>query len=266
MKITMLGTGHAMVTKCYNTCFVMSENNKHFLVDAGGGNQILTRLEQAGISPLEIKDVFVTHKHIDHLLGIIWLIRFYCQKINSGEFKDTVTIYSHKEVIDIISVLCKELLIEKQQNQLRGHIILDVLHDGDNRNVLGKTITFFDIQSKKDMQYGFCLEFADGEKIVCCGDEPYRENEYKYVANAKWLLHEAFCLYSEREKFKPYEKAHSTVKDACEVANKFNVKNILLYHMEDDNLSDRKRLYTEEGKKYFSGNIFVLDDLEVITC
>ena len=44
MKITMLGTGHATVTKCYNTCFTISENGKHFLVDAGGGNGILWML------------------------------------------------------------------------------------------------------------------------------------------------------------------------------------------------------------------------------
>ena len=34
MKLTMLGTGHATVTKCYNTCFALTEGNRHFLVDA----------------------------------------------------------------------------------------------------------------------------------------------------------------------------------------------------------------------------------------
>ena len=41
MNLTMLGTGSASVTKCYNTCFVLSDKNRYFLVDAGGGNQIL---------------------------------------------------------------------------------------------------------------------------------------------------------------------------------------------------------------------------------
>ena len=49
MKLTMLGTGHATVTKCYNTCFVLSEQDRHFLVDAGGGNQILRILEEEAI-------------------------------------------------------------------------------------------------------------------------------------------------------------------------------------------------------------------------
>ena len=41
MKITMLGTGHAVVTKYYNTCFTIDDRNEHFLVDGGGGSEIL---------------------------------------------------------------------------------------------------------------------------------------------------------------------------------------------------------------------------------
>ena len=45
MKLTILGTGNAMVTKCYNTCFAIEQNDEYFLVDGGGGNQILSQLE-----------------------------------------------------------------------------------------------------------------------------------------------------------------------------------------------------------------------------
>ena len=57
---------------------------------------------------------------------------------------------------------------------------------------------------------------------------------------------------------------HSTVKDACELAEKLGVENLLLYHTEDQNITDRKRLYTQEGKQYFHGNLFVPEDLEEI--
>ena len=49
MKLTMLGTGNAMVTNCYNTCFAFEEDGRCFLVDAGGGSTILRRLREAGI-------------------------------------------------------------------------------------------------------------------------------------------------------------------------------------------------------------------------
>ena len=32
MKLTMLGTGNALVTECYNTCFVLSDEYGHFLL------------------------------------------------------------------------------------------------------------------------------------------------------------------------------------------------------------------------------------------
>lgn len=43
-KIIMLGTGSAMVTDCYNTCFLLKSENDCLLVDAGGGNGILSAI------------------------------------------------------------------------------------------------------------------------------------------------------------------------------------------------------------------------------
>ena len=73
------------------------------------------------------------------------------------------------------------------------------------------------------------------------------------------------CFHnSQADIFSPYQKHHSTVKDACELANKMNVKNLLLYHTEDKNMKNRKELYTAEGKQYYQGNLYIPDDLEEI--
>ncbi len=56
----------------------------------------------------------------------------------------------------------------------------------------------------------------------------------------------------------------STVKDACELATELGIKNILLYHTEDKNIANRKTMYYNEGKEFFSGNIAIPDDLETI--
>ena len=79
MELTMLGTGNALVTDCYNTCFVLSENKEHFMVDGGGGSTVLGQLKKSGIDWQDIRTIFVTHRHIDHLLGIIWMMRMICQ-------------------------------------------------------------------------------------------------------------------------------------------------------------------------------------------
>ena len=64
--------------------------------------------------------------------------------------------------------------------------------------------------------------------------------------------------------FHPYEKHHSTAKDASELAEQLGVKNLILYHTEDKNIVRRKQLYTEEGRKYFHGSLYVPEDLEKI--
>ena len=68
----------------------------------------------------------------------------------------------------------------------------------------------------------------------------------------------------KREKYKPYEKHHSTAKDAGELAQSLNVKNLIVYHTEDDHIKQRRDLYTKEAKLSFEGNVLVPDDLEVI--
>lgn len=264
MKITMLGTGNAQVTECYNTCFVLSEENQYFLVDGGGGNTILRQIKYAGINWKDIKHIFVTHKHIDHLMGIVWMVRLICQAMNKNDYEGEVCIYAHEEVAEILRDLAHMLLQKKGNRFIGTRLHLVSVTDGESLKILGRKVTFFDIHSTKAKQYGFTMYLTKEEKLTCCGDEPYSDYEEIYAKGSKWLLHEAFCLYAQAEIHKPYEKHHSTVKDACQMAETLKVENLLLYHTEDDNILMRKELYSEEGKEYFSGNLWIPDDLESI--
>lgn len=264
MKLTMLGTGNAIVTECYNTCFVMQEEDQYFLVDGGGGSTLLRQLKYAGIDWKNIRNIFVTHKHLDHITGILWMIRMICQNMNRGEYEGEATIYAHDEVIALLKDMAGKLLQKKETVFIDDRLHLQVVEDGKSIKILDKKVTFFDIQSTKAKQFGFCMELGKGEKLTCCGDEPYNVCEKQYAENSTWMLHEAFCLDSQAEIFHPYEKHHSTVKDACKLAAELNVKNLLLYHTEDKNILWRKELYTKEGREYFNGNLLLPDDLESV--
>lgn len=264
MKLTMLGTGNAIVTECYNTCFVMQEEDQYFLVDGGGGSTLLRQLKYAGIDWKNIRNIFVTHKHLDHITGILWMIRMICQNMNRGEYEGEATIYAHDEVIALLKDMAGKLLQKKETSFIDDRLHLRTVEDGESIKIMDKKVTFFDIQSTKAKQFGFCMELGKGEKLTCCGDEPYNVCEKQYAENSTWLLHEAFCLDSQAEIFRPYEKHHSTVKDACKLAAELNVKNLLLYHTEDKNILRRKELYTKEGREYFNGNLLIPDDLESV--
>lgn len=264
MKLTMLGTGNALVTEYYNTCFIMEENNRLFMVDGGGGNTILRQIKHAGYDWMDVRHIFVTHKHIDHLMGVIWMVRMICQFMNHGEYLGEAYIYSHQEVIELIKEIADKLLPRKESSYIGKRLHLVEVTDGEHRTIIGHDVTFFDIKSTKAKQFGFCMGLDDGKKLTCCGDEPLNSAVAHYGENAEWLMHEAFCLYSQADIFDPYEKHHSTVKDACELAEKLGVKNLLLYHTEDRTHENRKKLYREEGQKYYHGKLWIPDELDTI--
>lgn len=263
MRLTMLGTGNALVTECYNTCFVIEDEGKLFMVDGGGGSAILSQLKKANINWMNIHEIFVTHKHIDHVMGIVWMMRMITQFMKSGKYEGDANIYAHSDLCDLLIMLATNLLNKKEVEFIGDRLHIIPVEDGEMRVINGREVTFFDIGSTKAKQYGFSLKMDDG-KLTCLGDEPYNPCEEKYARDSKWLLSEAFCLYSEADVFKPYEKHHSTVKEACELATELNVENLILYHTEDKNILNRKELYTKEGRPYYSGNLLVPDDLEVI--
>lgn len=264
MKLTMLGTGNALATKCYNTCFILEDNGQLLLVDGGGGNTVLLQIAKAGYRWQDIRHIFVTHKHIDHLLGVVWMVRMITQHMAQGAYNGDACLYGHEEVIGLIKELAEKLLPKKQAMYLGTRLRTVTVHDGQELCVIGNRFTAFDIHSDKAKQFGFCMTYGQGRRLVCCGDEPCPEHAFGYVQGCDWLLHEAFCLRSQADIFSPYEKHHSTVADACRLAQQLEVQNLLLYHTEDQNLPSRKALYCAEGQQYFSGHIAVPEDLEVI--
>lgn len=294
LTLTMLGTGHATVTKCYNTCFLLHNNEEYFLIDAGGGNRILGILEEQGIELNKIHDLFVTHAHSDHILGAVWIIRKIGQLMRQGEYEGELRVYAHEQVVEGLQTICGIVLMKKVTKLFGDRIKFIVLQDGNTHRILNKDITFHDIKAKKLLQFGFRIK---KEGFIFCGDEPLSEELYEYARGAKWMIHEAFCLETECEKFKPHEKKHSTVKDACVLAEKLGVQNLVLVHTEDSHIRmrecsnaleyrkeefdwngkwddkedmkekcecSRKALYIQEGKQFFSGNLLVPYDGECI--
>lgn len=263
-QMIVLGTGNATVKKCYNTCFALKQENEYVLVDAGGGNGILKQLEDSQIALHQIHHLFVSHEHTDHVLGVVWMVRMIATHILNDKYKDNFHLYAHNELVESIKTLCTLTLPSKLIKLFDQRIIFHRLEDNDHISILNHSFTFFDILSTKAKQFGFTFINEDNKKITFAGDEPYNKECFKYVQGSHWLLHEAFCLYSEKEIFKPYEKHHSTSKDAAILARELGVEHLVLWHTEETHLKERKTLYTLEAQKEFDGHIYVPNDLEKI--
>ena len=267
-QITMLGTGNATVSQIYNTCFVLQTPSTLMLVDAGGGNGILAQLKKVNVQISDIHHLFVTHAHTDHVLGVIWVIRMVAQ---CKGYEGLLHVYGNDKVMKVIKTIIYMILAKKQLAKVAERVVFHQLEDGDSFEVGDMKLECFDIQSTKEKQFGFRAELPSssdesGKPLVlaCLGDEPYNEQNRRYIVGADWMMCEAFCLYADRDTFKPYEKCHSTALDAGKLAEKLGVKNLILYHTEEKTLANRKENYTREAAENFKGRIFVPDDLEVI--
>lgn len=266
-KITMLGTGNATVSQIYNTCFLLQTPSTLMLVDAGGGNGILAQLKKVNVQISDIHHLFVTHAHTDHVLGVIWVIRMVAQ---CKGYEGLLHVYGNDKVMKVIKTIIDMILAKKQLAKVAERVVFHQLEDGDCFEVGDMKLECFDIQSTKEKQFGFRAELPSSDEsgkplvLACLGDEPYNEQNRRYIVGADWMMCEAFCLYADRDTFKPYEKCHSTALDAGKLAEELGVKNLILYHTEEKTLANRKENYTREAAKNFKGRIFVPDDLEVI--
>lgn len=266
-QITMLGTGNATVSQIYNTCFVLQTPSTLMLVDAGGGNGILAQLKKVNVQISDIHHLFVTHAHTDHVLGVIWVIRMVAQ---CKGYEGLLHVYGNDKVMKVIKTIIDMILAKKQLAKVAERVVFHQLEDGDCFEVGDMKLECFDIQSTKEKQFGFRAELPSSDEsdkplaLACLGDEPYNEQNRRYIVGADWMMCEAFCLYADRDTFKPYEKCHSTALDAGKLAEELGVKNLILYHTEEKTLANRKENYTREAAKNFKGRIFVPDDLEVI--
>lgn len=274
-QIIMLGTGNATVTQCYNTCFLLETSTTRLLVDAGGGNGVLRQLQRAGVAIRDLHHLFVTHAHTDHVLGVIWVIRMVAQ---CKDYEGHLHVYGHDKVLLVLRTIIDMILAKKQLARVAQRVVFHQLEDGDRFPVGDMTIQCFDIHSTKEKQYGFRAELPQSVSpvsaslgapasplvVACLGDEPYNPANRPLVEQADWLMAEAFCLYADRETFKPYEKSHSTALDAGRLASQLGVRHLILYHTEEKTLATRKVAYAQEAAQQYDGPVLVPDDLEVI--
>lgn len=264
-EIIMLGTGHATVTNCYNTCFLLRTPKVSMLVDGGGGNGILTQLKNIGARCQVIDAIFLTHTHTDHILGIVWVLRMIGESTLSHKNRSRYRVFSHREGLTALTMISRSTLSENEWAKICRRVEFVEIKDQDIIQ-LSDDFEFrcFDLCASDVTQYGFIAALEGRVTIACVGDIPCTPKIQSNIKSVDWLMHEAFCLERERKEFQLEKIRHCTVKEAACIAQSIQAHNLVLYHTADNSLADKKSEYKKEALKYYYGNVYVPTDLEVI--
>lgn len=256
-EIKFLGNGEPMTTMQFNTCFAfVDENKEYFLIDTGGGNGILKRFKDENIDIKQIKNIFITHSHTDHILGALWIIR----KIANIKEEYNCNFYMSESVYKDLINLCN-ICISKHMEKAQKHITFKIVSHLQKVKIGDNIITFFDTFTQKTPQLACKIE--NGEKTIgFCGDIPLERDNFSLLNNIDILMHEALCDSKSAEKFNVYNRGHVTSKDAARTAKETNSKKLVLIHKADAYI--RNNILKDDAKTEFDGEIEIPEDGTII--
>lgn len=265
MEITFLGTSSAIPSKNRShPAIALKSFGEIILLDCGEGTQ--RQMSLAGLSPMKINHIFITHLHGDHFLGLPglvqsmafrgreeplhifgpWRTRQLMEYIkNLGYYSINFPIYTHEVSSGLIldkedfKVYCSPVehsipnlayrIEEKRSPKFFKDKALKLgVKPGPDfgRLQAGTPVKVEDKIIKPEQVLG---EERKGRIIVYSGDTQPCSSMVEFASGVDVLIHES--TFEESLKNRAIETGHSTAADAARIAKDARVKNLILTHI-----------------------------------
>ncbi|MFH1835986.1 MAG: ribonuclease Z [Methanobacteriota archaeon] len=266
MEIIFLGTSGCIPTDKRGLSAVALEYlGELFLFDCGEGTQ--RQMRHADLNFMKLDHVFLTHLHADHFLGLGGMI----QSMDFLERDRPLNVYGPLGVAETMDSLINLGTFHLDSFKLAVHEVdLGLVYEGDRlivscvKTVHTKGSLAYCFEEKphrkfdkpkalalgipegrffSKLQRGESVEVdgktfqpevvldepIPGRKVVYTGDTRPSENVVKLAEGADVLIHE--CMFSSEDEEKTQDAAHSTTKQAAQVAKDAGVKKLFLTHI-----------------------------------
>ncbi len=294
MKLTFLGTSCMTPTKERNQqSLFLSYGSEGILIDCGEGTQ--RQMKIAGISLTKINKILLSHWHGDHVLGLPGIL----QSLGALEYTKTLKIYGPKGTKERIDHIFKAFPSDKQikinveeinegvffENQLFKLETMPLKHkieslafsfiEKDKRRIKIKEIEKLGIpegpllgklQEGKNINWkGNKIDINNltyivkGKKLSIISDTILCDNCYKISENADLLVCESSYGSKLEDKAKKY--FHLTAKQSALIANKSNVKKLILIHF--SNRYKNTQELEEDARDFFDDVVCAEDFMKI---
>jgi ribonuclease Z len=268
LKLTILGCYAATPRTFTNpTSQILEIKNRLFLIDCGEGTQVQLRKNKIRFS--KINHIFISHLHGDHFFGLVGLIstfsllnrttdlhvygpkgikeiiklqlRLSNSWTNYDLFFHELEATESEVIFEDEKVLVKTIPL-KHRIYTNGFLFQEKLAE---RKLNVEAVQDYEIEScyYQNIKNGKDITLDDGRVIenekltfdpipaksyAFCSDTAYNEAVVPLIENVDILYHEATFLQSEESLAK--KTLHSTAKEAAMIAQKANVKQLILGH------------------------------------
>jgi ribonuclease Z len=264
LSVAFLGTGGAVPSARRNTASVLlARGGERLLFDCGEGTQ---RQMQRSLGLAQLDEIYLTHFHADHILGLPGLLKTY----DLTKREQTLTIYGPEGLVDLFRTMGRLI------GRLGFGLDLVEIEPGDRIDVNGGEIRPFPVEHGV-RACGYALVEADrpgrfdpeeakrlgvaegpdfaalqrgdtvagsdgtvapadvmgearpGRTVVITGDTAPAAATVEASRGAELLIHDA--SFSEEEAQRAADTGHSTVGQAAAVAREAEVKMLALVHI-----------------------------------
>lgn len=219
IKLYFLGSGGSVPTaKRFAPSIALVVDSDIYLFDCGEGSQV--RMYEAGLSPLKVRVVSITHSHGDHIYGLPPLL----ESMGSHDRSSELMVVAPKDVWDLVS----RYSVGGERDQgfpirilspEEGYVDLKLSIKGFRTCHLGES-------------WGYRVDVSRGRKsfsLCYTGDTEPCSSVIDSCRGVDLLIHES--TYVESESREALEYKHSTALGAAIVARDAGVGELYLVHI-----------------------------------
>lgn len=267
MRVCLLGTGGA-ANEARHQAGVLVEwgegaRGGRILLDTGAGLDIVRLLIAAKRDPAEVRDIFVSHQHMDHMGGLepllLWSI---IRALRSQRHppSDETRVYAARLVLADIGQLFDA--VATAVPKLFGDKLRWVeVADGEPTELRGgaRLTTFLVDHEPPGAGAMGCLVERDGARLVYSGDTRPTKRLIEAARGAEVLIHESGGLDAQAAEI--HAHGHSTAGDAARIAAEAGVGRLILTHVPADHLAEPMLVEARAG---FGGPVEMASDLALI--
>jgi ribonuclease Z len=266
LDIVFLGTSGSVPTaNRAPTSLLVRREGERFLIDCGEGTQ--RQLLRSGVGLVELREVFITHFHADHYLGLPGMLKTFALRGREA----SLTVYGPPglaQLVDGLRRIFGRLTFRLDLQELQPGEALDrdgyqIIPFSVRHAVAGLGYALveaprpgrFDVDAARTLgvpegplwgrlQHGEPVSLPDGtriapervlgpprpgRKVVLSGDTSPARSVLEAAIEADLLVHEA--TFSAEEAERAEETGHSTAADAAELARVAGVRMLALTHL-----------------------------------